>query len=106
MLPQEETIRDAINRLAQNMYINAPTLSQQAAVALFDDEEVDKELGRRVEEYAKSRKVILDTLSELGLDTTGSIAPADGAFYVYVDLGDKVGLKTTSWKMCFGYTDK
>ncbi|GMH68674.1 hypothetical protein TrST_g4390 [Triparma strigata] len=89
VLPEDESIRDSINRLAQNMYINAPTLSQQAAVALFDDPEVDRELDRRVAEYAKSRKVVLDTLTELGLNTPGAIAPADGAFYVYVDLKEK-----------------
>ena len=96
VLPQDPSIRDAINRLAQNMYINAPTLSQRAAVALFDDEEVDEELDRRVAEYAKSRKVVLDTLAELGLDTPGSIAPAEGAFYVYVDLGGKARQDATN----------
>ncbi|GMH70946.1 hypothetical protein TL16_g05532 [Triparma laevis f. inornata] len=71
VLPEDRSIRDSINRLAQNMYINAPTLSQKAAVALFDDPEVEEELQRRVEEYAKSRKVVLNTLTELELNTPG-----------------------------------
>ncbi|GMH46571.1 hypothetical protein TrRE_jg13556, partial [Triparma retinervis] len=81
-------LADAINRLAQNVYINAPSLSQRAALALFDDEEVTKELDARVEEYGKSREVVLRTLQELGLDGKGRVAPAEGAFYVYVDLGE------------------
>lgn len=82
-------LADAINRLAQNVYINAPTLSQRAALALFDDDEVTKELDARVEEYGKSREVVLNTLKELGLDGPGRVAPAEGAFYVYVDLGEE-----------------
>lgn len=82
-------LADAINRLAQNVYINAPSLSQRAALALFNDDSVTKELDERVEEYGRSRQVVLDTLKELGLDGQGRVAPAEGAFYVYVDLGDE-----------------
>lgn len=88
ILPEnDEPLGDAINKLAQNYYINAPSLSQRAALALFDDQAVIKELDERVLEYEQSRNVILKTLSELGLDSPGSIAPAEGAFYIYVDLG-------------------
>lgn len=89
VLPSDDKdLADAINRLAQNVYINAPSLSQRAALALFDDESVTKELDERVEEYGRSRQIVLETLKELGLDGPGRVAPAEGAFYVYVDLGE------------------
>lgn len=76
-----ETLVDVMNRLGQNLYINAPTLSQLAAVHAFD---CTDELEGHVQKYAINRQCILDTLKELSLDT--NISPADGAFYVYVDL--------------------
>jgi aspartate/methionine/tyrosine aminotransferase len=70
-----------MNKLSQNMYINAPTLSQIAAVEAFNCEE---ELEGHVQKYAKNREIVLKTLESLGLLEGAS--PADGAFYVYVDL--------------------
>ena len=40
-----------------------------------------------MEKYRTSRGIILDRLKELVEIDTSSIAPADGGFYIYVDLG-------------------
>jgi aspartate/methionine/tyrosine aminotransferase len=77
------TLIDVMNRLGQNLYINAPTLSQLAACHAFDPE-CSIELEGHVTRYAVNRQVVLETLKDLELDKGAS--PADGAFYVYVDL--------------------
>lgn len=73
---------DVMNRFSQNLYINAPTLSQLAAVHAFDPA-CRAELEGHVQRYAVNRSIVLGTLKDLGLDSGAS--PADGAFYVYVD---------------------
>jgi aspartate/methionine/tyrosine aminotransferase len=67
-----------VERLAQNLYISAPFLSQVAAEAAF--EAVD-ELEAVKAGYAKNRNLLLEELPHLGFAT----APVDGAFYVYAD---------------------
>jgi aspartate/methionine/tyrosine aminotransferase len=52
-----ESFVDPVNRLAQNMYINAPTLSQIAAVAAFDCKE---ELEGHMLKYKENRSILLD----------------------------------------------
>ena len=74
---------DVMNRLSQNMYINAPTLSQYAALSAFEPE-VTTELNAHVVKYRTNRDIVLATLKDLQIDQNAS--PADGAFYVYVDL--------------------
>ncbi len=78
VLPPE--LIDAVERLAQNVIISAPTLSQIAAVAAFDCHD---EARANVARYAESRRVLLDGLPAAGLDR---LAPADGAFYVYAEV--------------------
>jgi aspartate/methionine/tyrosine aminotransferase len=70
-----------IECLAQNLYIAPPSLSQHAALAAFD---AGDELDANVARYAANRELLLDALPRLGLP---AIAPADGAFYLYVDIG-------------------
>ncbi|GAB5033594.1 1-aminocyclopropane-1-carboxylate deaminase [Nannochloropsis oceanica] len=72
----------ALNRLSQNFFLNSPTLSQYAAVDAFDCRE---ELDKHVAKYAVNRAVLLEGLKEVGLH---KVSPADGAFYVYVDVSD------------------
>ena len=79
-----ETLVDPMIRLGQNMYINAPTLSQLAAIEAFRCED---ELQGHLSVYASNRKIMLNTLAEMGLAECCS--PADGAFYIYVDLSTK-----------------
>jgi aspartate/methionine/tyrosine aminotransferase len=69
-----------VERLAQNLFISPPTLSQLAGVAAFDATE---ELDRNVERYRINRDILVSALGGAGLS---SIAPADGAFYVYADV--------------------
>ena len=66
--------------LGQNLYISAPTLSQIAAVAALN---CSDELDRNVVQYAHNRELLLDALPKAGFH---SIAPADGAFYLYADV--------------------
>mmetsp|Transcript_41156 Transcript_41156/g.109857 ORF Transcript_41156/g.109857 Transcript_41156/m.109857 type:complete len:444 (-) Transcript_41156:63-1394(-) len=96
---------DRVNRLQQNMFISAPTLSQIAGVAAFSDE-ADEELQSHLHRYKKNRDTVLAVLGELELTKdVGSVAPADGAFYVYVDLekwgvGSKPTSKLTATELC------
>ena len=71
-----------VERLAQNLFISPPTLSQLAGVAAFDCSE---ELDGNVARYARNREILIDGLASVGIDR---IAPADGAFYVYADVSD------------------
>jgi aspartate/methionine/tyrosine aminotransferase len=66
--------------LAQNLVISAPTLSQIAALSAFDATE---ELDGHVHRYRLNREILLAGLEDLGCTT---IAPADGAFYLYADV--------------------
>ena len=70
----------ALECLAQNMFISAPTISQHAGVAVFDC--ID-ELEANVARYARNREILLAKLPEMGFTR---FAPADGAFYIYADV--------------------
>ena len=70
----------AVECLAQNIYISAPTLSQYAAQAAFD---CGGDLDRNVARYAENRRLLLEQLPHAGFDR---LAPADGAFYLYADI--------------------
>lgn len=76
-----------INVLQQNMFINAPTIAQTAALHCWDDDTIH-ELEGHVMKYKKSREFILQTLHELKKVSYFQVSPADGGFYVYIDLGD------------------
>ena len=73
---------DAIDRLATNLALCPPTLAQYAAVHAFDDY---LELDANVDRYRANRAMLLDGLRGLGLTR---LAPADGAFYAYVDVSE------------------
>jgi len=111
----------AINKLQQNMFINAPTVSQTAALKCWDSVTIC-ELETHVTKYRANRQLILDRFDSAdksaaaadvataaaatttadvaadvavaaasvltGLTLETNVAPADGGFYVYVDLGD------------------
>jgi aspartate/methionine/tyrosine aminotransferase len=87
MIMPDELV-DPINSLQQNMFINAPTISQTAALKCWDDDTI-AELEQHVTKYGTSRSLILAELSRLPEIDPRNIAPADGGFYVYVDLGDE-----------------
>jgi aspartate/methionine/tyrosine aminotransferase len=70
-----------IERLAQNLYISPPAVAQVAALGAFEAKD-ELEANKRV--YAENRALLLAELPKAGLER---ILPADGAFYLYVDVG-------------------
>ncbi len=68
--------------LAQNLFISPPTLAQVAAEAAFDCAE---ELAGHVARYARNRTLLLAELPKTGFHR---LASADGAFYLYADVGE------------------
>ncbi|MGW2666205.1 pyridoxal phosphate-dependent aminotransferase [Nocardia tengchongensis] len=77
-----EALRPALQRLASNMTVCPPAISQFAAVHAFGPE-AKAELDGHVERYAANRQLLLSGLMKLGIT---DLAPADGAFYVYADI--------------------
>lgn len=69
-----------VERLAQNLFISAPALSQVAAVAALDARE---ELEAVREIYTRNRALLLRELPGFGMS---EFLPADGAFYLYADI--------------------
>jgi aspartate/methionine/tyrosine aminotransferase len=76
-----EDLHRSVECLAQNLFISVPALSQRAACAAFDCRE---ELDANVLRYAANRELLLRELPKAGLDR---LAPADGAFYIYAEVG-------------------
>ena len=79
MVIPESMIR-SIECLAQNLYISPPSLSQMAAVAVFDCMD---ELNENVTRYRINRDILLEKLPNAGLER---FAPVDGAFYIYANV--------------------
>ncbi len=75
-----EDLTGSVERLAQNLFISAPGLSQHAAIAVFDCLD---ELDANVVTYARNREILLEGLPAAGFT---KLAPADGAFYLYADV--------------------
>ena len=71
----------ALNDYLINLFLVPSSLSQHAALAAFDDM---PELVETVAQYARNRDRLLAELPRLGLV---GIAPPDGAFYLYADVG-------------------
>ena len=69
-------------RLAQNMFICAPHISQIAALGALD---AHHELNQNVQTYKTNRAILAEQLPNLGL---AKFAPPDGAFYFYVDVSE------------------
>lgn len=67
--------------LAGNLFLTPPSLAQHAGLVAFD---CTGELEGHVATYRRNRDLMLDALPALGLDR---IAPPDGAFYIYADIG-------------------
>ena len=76
-------LRRPIDVLTGNFTICPPVLAQRAAVRAFTPE-ATAELEGHVTRYAANRALLLEGLPGLGITR---LAPADGAFYVYADVG-------------------
>jgi aspartate/methionine/tyrosine aminotransferase len=78
-----DRLRRATDVLTGNFTICPPVLAQWASLAAFSDASY-VELDGHVARYAENRRILLDGLPRLGIT---ELAPADGAFYVYADVG-------------------
>jgi aspartate/methionine/tyrosine aminotransferase len=78
-----EQLRRPVDVLTGNFTICPPALAQHAAIAAFTDASY-AECDSHVARYAENRRLLLEGLPKLGID---KLAPADGAFYVYADVG-------------------
>lgn len=72
---------DAARARMGNLFLTPPSLSQHAGLAAL---ECGEELDGHVRTYARNRDLLLGALPAMGL---ARIAPPDGAFYVYADVG-------------------
>lgn len=72
---------DVMRRFAGNLFLVPPTLSQHVALAAMD---ARPELEAHVATYAANRRLLTEALPALGI---ARFVPADGAFYVYADIG-------------------
>lgn len=64
-----------------NLFLTPPSLAQHAGLIAF---ECRDELEGHLHTYARNRALLLDALPAMGLRR---IAPPDGAFYIYADVG-------------------
>ena len=88
-----------VERLAQNLFICANTISQHAALACFEAESI-AEYERRRAEFKGRRDYFIPALNSLGLSVP--VMP-DGAFYAWADCSQvcsKLGI-SGSWDFAF-----
>jgi len=64
-----------------NLFLTPPVIAQRAGLVAFD---CRAELEEHRETYARNRELMLAALPALGLS---HVAPPDGAFYLYADIG-------------------
>jgi aspartate/methionine/tyrosine aminotransferase len=80
LVAPEDRLEAARARMG-NLFLTAPSLAQHAGlVAMSCEAELDSHVGT----YRANRALMLEALPALGLT---SIAPPDGAFYIYADIG-------------------
>ncbi|MGV9744905.1 pyridoxal phosphate-dependent aminotransferase [Rhodococcus zopfii] len=93
LVPQ--SLQRPLQRLASNMTVCPPAISQYAALEAFGAE-ARAELDGHVARYAANRDLLLRGLPALGIT---KLAPADGAFYVYADIAHllRPGETSTAW---------
>ena len=72
---------DAARARMGNLFLTPPSLAQHAGLVAFDCRD---ELEGHIRTYARNRELLLAALPALGLRR---IAPPDGAFYIYADIG-------------------
>jgi aspartate/methionine/tyrosine aminotransferase len=77
-----EALVPVFEKLAQNLFICAPTIAQHAALACFRDDALAIFEERRLE-FQRRRDFLVPALRELGFAVP--VMP-DGAFYVYADI--------------------
>ncbi len=88
----------AVEKLAQNLYICPSTLAQHAALACFEPASL-AEFERRRAAFRQRRDVVVPALNTMGL--TVPVLP-DGAFYAWADVSR---FSNSSWDFCFDLMD-
>ena len=99
-----EAMVPVVERMAQNLFICASTISQHAALACFTPESIAIFEARRAEFKAR-RDYFLPALKELGF---GIDVMPDGAFYAWADctaMCEKLGVKD-SWEFAYALMEK
>ncbi|MEM7320877.1 MAG: aminotransferase class I/II-fold pyridoxal phosphate-dependent enzyme [Pseudomonadota bacterium] len=81
MVLPEDHVR-IVERIAQNLFICPPHVSQVAALAALNCED---ELQANLDVYRANRALMVEGLPAAGFS---NIAPPDGAFYIYADVSD------------------
>jgi aspartate/methionine/tyrosine aminotransferase len=81
MLAPPETV-EVLDRLAGNVALCPPTISQYGAFAAFDS---DDEALANLDRYRANRQLMMEALPAMGITR---FAPPDGAFYIYADVSD------------------
>lgn len=76
-----EALIEAARARMGNLFLTPPSLAQHAGLIAFDCRD---ELEGHIETYARNRELLLKALPQMGLRR---IAPPDGAFYIYADVG-------------------
>jgi aspartate/methionine/tyrosine aminotransferase len=71
-----------VERLAQNLFISPPAISQAAGIAAFD---AGEGLDANVRRYADNRALLLEELPKAGF---ARLTVPDGAFYIYADVAE------------------
>jgi aspartate/methionine/tyrosine aminotransferase len=90
---------EAVDRLAQNLFISSSEIAQKAALAAFHPETIAL-LEQRRDAYRKQRDFLLPALRELGFDIP--VTP-EGAFYIYANCER---LTDDSYKFCWDLLEK
>ncbi|HEY5847194.1 MAG TPA: aminotransferase class I/II-fold pyridoxal phosphate-dependent enzyme [Microlunatus sp.] len=99
LLPSE--LVAAVDALAGNFALCPPVPAQHAALGAFTDQSY-AEAEAAVREFADARVVLLAAIDRLGWS---KVAPADGAFYVYADIGHVLGPHVDSEAWCAALLD-
>ena len=94
LVPEE--LRDAVDALAGNVALCPPTPAQRAALGAFTDASY-AEADERVAQLAEARALLLGSLDRLGW---GPVAPAEGAFYLWAGIGERLGRHADSVAWC------
>jgi aspartate/methionine/tyrosine aminotransferase len=79
MVVPEELVRP-LQKVSQNVYISAPTISQHAAIAAFDSADDVEQMKSR---YRERRAYLINQLQTLGFYLPAS---PQGAFYIYAGI--------------------
>lgn len=81
LVAPQDAVAD-LEKLAQNLYISAPSMAQYAALACFEPQTLSI-LEQRRAEFGRRRDFLLPALRELGF---GIAVEPEGAFYLYADI--------------------